>query len=90
MRKFKVQVDYESLIKKPEKEQTIYISRRITENELEVTIEELADIVGNKGHTFLPAYLDSVRNSTNFVYQKIFALDFDGTISVEEFLDRAE
>ena len=34
--------------------------------------------------------MDSVRKAENFVYQNAFALDFDGTISINEFLERAE
>ena len=90
MAKINIQIDCEGFAVKPDKKKTIEISRRITENEMEITIEEFADLVGNKGHAFLSAYLASVRKAENFVYQKVFALDFDGTISVDEFLERAE
>lgn len=85
-----VQIDKESLEEKPNKSKAIMVSGRITDVIWNVSVEELAHIVGNKGHTFLPAVLDGVRDANHFVSQKIFALDFDGTITVNEFMNRAE
>ena len=90
MLKLNVQIDKESLEEKPNKSKTIMVSGRITDAIWNVSVEELAHIVGNKGHTFLPAVLDGVRDVKHFVSQKIFALDFDGKISLEEFWDRAK
>ena len=90
MSKLKVKIDYEALTKKPDGKERAKISKRIPEKMYEVTVEELADIVGNKGHTFLPAYLDGVRDTKHFVSQKVFALDFDGTISISEFMERTK
>ena len=77
MLKLNVQIDKESLEEKPNKSKTIMVSGRITDAIWNVSVEELAHIVGNKGHTFLPAVLDGVRDAKHFVSQKIFALDFD-------------
>ena len=85
-----IQIDCEGFKVKPEKKQIVEISNRIARNAIDISLEEFADTVGNKGHTFLPAYLEVERKAENFVYQKFFALDFDGTLSVEEFWDRAK
>ena len=90
MLKLNVQIDKESFEEKPSKSKTMVVSDRITDAIWNVSVEELAHIVGNKGHTFLPAVLDGVRDANHFVSQKIFALDFDGKISLEEFWDRAK
>ena len=89
MNELRVQIDREELTQKPDAKKRAYISNRIAKKICEVSIEEFADIVGNRGHTFLPANLDGVRDSKHFICQKIFALDFDGKISVKEFLKRA-
>lgn len=89
MCRLKVQIDKEALKEKPKKGHAIKISDRIPEFTWNVSIEELADYVGNKGHTFLPAKIDGIRDAEHFVCQKIFALDFDKKITVEEFFQRA-
>lgn len=89
MIKLKVQIDKEPLKTKPTKKHTIKISDRIPKFMWEVSIEELADIVGNRGHTFLPATLNGIRKVEHYVSQKIFALDFDKIITLDEFMARA-
>ena len=53
-------------------------------------IQELALYVGQQGHTFMPAIMEGARQKENFRAQQVFALDFDGGISIAEFMARAE
>lgn len=84
-----VQIDDAAFKSKPEKADIIKINQRILQKEYELSVGELADLVGNKGHTFLPAHLNQKRNANSFQFQKIFALDFDDGISLPEFMERA-
>lgn len=69
---------------------TAFISKKIAGNELTININELAEIVGNRGCTFTPVtFHNQKRTNHNFKSQQIFALDFDGGVSFEEISNRA-
>ena len=51
----------------------------------------IADSIGRCGHTFCPAtFTDGERKQDSFEQMQLLALDFDGGISLQKVLDRAE
>lgn len=67
------------------------INNRIAKYPVNIDIEELADKVGNQGHTFCPAiFTEQKRKARDFSTMQIFALDFDCGITPEEVKERAE
>lgn len=89
--KVKVSLDPVPYKRKPPKKVISEISIRVAQNEVEMNIEELADQVGNQGHTFSPSIFKyNIRNENNFDEMQLFALDFDAGITVEEVRARAE
>lgn len=75
---------------KPDRSEMAYISNNITGNIREIEIEELAQLVGENGHPFTPAIFNGSRRSENFISQQVYALDFDGGLTLQEFWNRAE
>lgn len=60
------------------------IKERTRYNWTQVDIEEAANLIGNKGHAFLPGHLVNGKKASNCMGMQIFALDFDdGTTFVE-------
>ena len=57
------------------------ITRRIAEREVSLTIEELAEAVGENGQTFCPAVFNGGRKQENFREMQLFCLDFDNGVS---------
>lgn len=58
---------------------------------MSIDIDELADKVGNQGHTFCPAtFMNNKRKATDFARMQVFTLDFDCGISAEEVRRQAE
>lgn len=53
-------------------------------------VEELADLVGNKGHTIIPAHLEGGIASDNFKGIQLFTLDFDDGCKFEEIQKKCE
>ena len=86
----RVHIDTKAFENKPSKDEIRQINTRIVENIDEVTLEELATYVGKKGHTFMPAIMSGNRKIENFCNQQVFALDFDGGMNVEKFMERAK
>ncbi len=66
-----------------------FISNVITKRITEIDIDALAEETSS-GRAFTPAVFHGGRNVENFVQEQVFALDFDGGITVEGFLSRAE
>ena len=60
------------------------ITRRIAEREVSLTIEELAEAVGENGQTFCPAVFNGGRKQENFREMQIFCLDFDNGALYDE------
>ncbi|OGO85382.1 MAG: hypothetical protein A2Y24_03390 [Clostridiales bacterium GWE2_32_10] len=95
--------DVKGYKQKPTAEETIAINNRITNTWLEFEIDSLeflAKKVGEDGHAFLTAgffeyfnekdYIPARRIKDFFNEQRVFALDFDGTISYDEVKLRLE
>ena len=76
---------------KPGKKEVSAISKQIAQKQKEVELQHLADLVGNKGHTFCPSiFSDGKRKAENFVQMQLFGLDFDNGGSIREIRQRAE
>lgn len=75
---------------KPDSDKIKRLNYSILDEITEIELEELAERVGNCGQTFLPAIMNGKRGKNNFIEQQIFALDFDGGFTLEEFWQRAE
>ena len=57
------------------------ITRRISEEEITICIEDLAKAVGENGKTFCPAVFNGGRKQENFRETQLFCLDFDNGVS---------
>lgn len=80
----RVSLDKEGFHGKPEKH-TAKISSRIAAEIKCCGIDELAELVGVKGHTFCPAvFTKRRRRAENFKEMQVFALDFDNGVSYEK------
>lgn len=88
--KVKVSLDPISYIVKPDK-QIAEISKRIAGYPVSIDIDELADKVGNQGHTFCPAtFMNNKRKAMDFARMQVFTLDFDCGIPAGEVRRQAE
>lgn len=56
----------------------------------EIELNQFADLIGNKGHAFVPAHLVGGYTSDCCTEQQVFALDFDGGITIETVEKRCE
>lgn len=54
-----------------------YITNKIGESAVDVSIEELAHLTGNKGCCFHPAWMIDGMTAENFTNTSLFVLDFD-------------
>ena len=78
-------LDKTGYTQKPSGKEIGKISTRIVNNIYESkNIREIADLIGNHGHTWCPAIFNGKRNKNNFKEIQLIALDFDGGISFEE------
>lgn len=69
------------------------IINRILRLKCEITVEELAEAVGQYGHSFTPAvFKDGAKHKTkdSFLQQSVFAIDIDDNLSSEDFLCRCK
>ena len=87
----KILLDTIQYTKKPSGQDIGMISRRIT-NTIYSTknIYKIADLIGNKGHTWCPAIFNEKRSKDTFKEIQLVALDFDGGISFDEVKTKAE
>ena len=84
-------LDYYGYTAKPQKMEISSISNRITRQEVTDTLPNIAEMIGNQGHTFTPAtFYGSERRKENFKSMQLFALDFDSGICYDEIADRSE
>lgn len=85
----KVSVDNQSYLEKPE---TLIpkIKRRTASLWQEIEIEELGNLVGNKGHAMIPAKLEEGISAKNCMGMQIFALDFDEGITFQEVMEKCK
>ncbi len=75
---------------KPSKAEIGYISCNITNCISEIEIEDFAQAVGENGRPFTPAIFNGSRKNENFISQQVYALDFDGGMTIQEFVERAK
>lgn len=73
---------------KPQKEEIAGISKRVVHVE-QKELEELIDLIGKKGCSFLPAFMNGSRKKENFVSMQWFVLDFDGGVYFDEIFQRS-
>lgn len=73
-----VHLDSKQYTSKPSQVETGLISNRITDGKQQVTIEQLAEALGN-GHSVLPGIMNGSRSDNNFSSLQLLALDFDNT-----------
>lgn len=84
--KHKIYIDHKAYKNKPSKALIIDIGERITNSLKELKPQEIADLVGNQGHTMLLAEMDGKRDSENMISQSIVALDFDKGTRIAEIM----
>jgi hypothetical protein len=86
--KIKLCIDSIPYRSKPEKEDAMRLSATIAGNVREVTLEELGGFIDN-GQTICPTvFRDHRKSGDYFEEQQIFALDFDGNLSLTDALTR--
>ena len=82
MLQIKICLDKTGYSCKPRTEEVSKISKRIYKLTQCNDISTLADLIGNKGHTFTPAVFDGVaRKAENVTEIQLLCLDFDNDIS---------
>ena len=89
----KVSLDTISYQNKPNDYEIKLINNRLINNKAEISIERLADLVGNKGHTFAPAIFGKKRTADEVLEIQLLCLDFDNKdkkISINEAIARSE
>jgi len=88
----KLCLDIGKFIKKPNKAETGQISKRIAQNYVNISLEELAkQITTPNGRTFTPAYFTgNSRTNDTWQGQQIFGLDFDKGITLEQIVERCQ
>lgn len=86
----RIHISKQGYDQKPQKKEIALISRNITEHITTIEISEFAREVGENGKTFTPALFNGSRRTENFFCQQVFALDFDGGMTVENFMDRVK
>lgn len=89
----RIQISNIELKYKPQGFEIGKIKRDTLESVQDITIDTLADQIGNHGRSFYPAYLQGGLKRENFVYMELFALDFDnkkGDIRFEDIKSKAD
>ena len=66
------------------------MSNVVSNNIIDLDLNEIVKRVGKKGCTFTRAVVDGGTGDDRFVQQRFLVLDFDGTIEMEEFRKRCE
>lgn len=83
--KVKASIDAAGYSGKPVHGEIVKINRRIAKCSSELEVQEIADLVGNKGHTFCPAvFSEGKRKKEHFLQMQLLGLDFDTGISYKE------
>lgn len=88
--KVKVSIDRESFTEKPSGFQIGMIKKRIGGCWREISLEELADLNGNRGHTIAPACFEGGVKTKDCTAMQLFALDFDGEYTFAEFKGKCD
>lgn len=86
-----------SHIKKPDGNGIVSSKIAAVNNYNQIALEDIADMVGNRGYSLVPHKLAGGMKQQNFVHGQLFLLDFDGSekdqkknITFEAVLQRAE
>ncbi len=83
--KVKASIDAAGYSGKPVHGEIVKINRRIAKCSRELEVQEIADLVGNKGHTFCPAvFSEGKRKKEHFLQMQLFGLDFDTGVSFDK------
>ena len=84
-------IDPEGFKSKPNKSRIGIINQRIVKCKRECSLEEVAQIVGAKGHTFCPAVFNGTKRKSNEVSMiQLFCIDIDEGLSFEELEERCK
>lgn len=89
MEKFEINIDTVRYYNK-DKVAMGSVNENLEQNVEILSLEEMADEVGNKGRAFTRALLKGGRTSEDFVRQHFLVLDFDGTCTYKVFKKRCE
>lgn len=81
---FKIGLGFCGYTQKPQKKEIAQISREVTQNYQEKEMEELAQLIGNEGYSFIPAFMKGERKQQNFQSMQWFVLDMDGGAGFQE------
>ena len=81
---FKIGLGFCGYTQKPQKKEIAQISREVTQNYQEKEMEELAQLIGNEGYSFIPAFMKGERKQQNFQSMQWFVLDIDGGAGFQE------
>ncbi len=81
-----VHYDKTGYMTKPTKNEISIINSRIIKNRKKLSIDVLADLVGNKGKAFTAALFNGKRKEEYFTGQQLYVLDFDNDRSEAECL----
>lgn len=78
VKQYELYIDTREYTRKPtQSEVSGRINNEITKSKVKLTPDRIADEVGNKGRTMLPALMKGGRSNKNFVEQYVYAIDFD-------------
>ena len=89
--KVKASIDAAGYSGKPVHGEIVKINRRIAKCSRELEVQEIADLVGNKGHTFCPAvFSEGKRKKDHFLQMQLFGLDFDTGVSFDKIKEIAK
>lgn len=83
-------IDKERFNVKPNDSTIVKIANRITEFKWKCSVREFATWVGEEGRAFVPVLMEGERKGSNFKQQQVFSIDFDETLSLDEFWERTE
>ena len=89
MKRFKINYDPKRYYRKTDVCMTS-VNYNVKNNIITVTLEEMAELVGDKGHAFTRALLEGGRKEENFVEQNFLVLDFDNGFTYPEFKERCK
>lgn len=88
---FRISLDYQEFDKKPQNKTIGAISKRLSEQECIVSVQELAEAVGAHGRTFCPAtFGGETRKQENVKGMQLFCMDFDHGPNYQEIKEKCD
>ena len=88
--KVKISIDKVSAVQKPSGKEIVNTKYRTVKNWIEIELETLADLNGNKGHAIIPAHLEGGISAANCIGMQVVALDFDDGVTFDEIKSKCE